>query len=190
MAQERVHSFDRLRVLATIGVVVLHGGAGVIGPRAGEQTAFFSDVDAANVYDSVGRLAVSCFFMISAPLLLAPERSFVLLNLADRALFGLGLLLRHHAPRVPAVVPAGVALVGFVWVVLAVWRQHAVRAVGYDDPNLLVLVLNVVRTEGPTGRLYQDPPVIGIPVAVVVTLVVSFAIAWLMDRVEPLRSIW
>ncbi|KQO38178.1 MULTISPECIES: acyltransferase [unclassified Aeromicrobium] len=360
MAQGRVHSFDRLRVLATVGVVLLHGGAGVIGPRLGEQTAFLSDVNAANVYDSAGRFAVNCFFMISAALLLVPERSFdlvrqtrkvavplltwslvyvgfavwasrtgdaelingsagepdpsapvqivrdalggpvayhlwfvyVLVGLylltpllrpiaarpaAERrpllvyavalilgiellqrflpllwsgtptvyggfidvvptgyvGVFLLGFLLYHHAPRVPAVVPAGVALVGFVWVVLAVWRQQAEPEPslwGYDNLNLPVLlfsagvftfmtrpstrtrpaprwigifsavsyriylvhalVLHLVRTEGPTGRLYQDSPVIGIPVAVVITLVVSFAIAWLMDRVKPLRSIW
>lgn len=78
------HSFDRLRVLATGGVVLLHGGAGVIGPRLGEPSAFFLDVNAANVYDSAGRFAVDCFFMISAALLLAPERSFALVRQTRR----------------------------------------------------------------------------------------------------------
>jgi peptidoglycan/LPS O-acetylase OafA/YrhL len=52
------------------------------------------------------------------------------------------------------------------------------------------LVLHLVRTEGPTGRLYDTSPALGIPVAVVVTLLVSFAVAWLMDRVRPLRTVW
>jgi surface polysaccharide O-acyltransferase-like enzyme len=360
MAEGRVHSFDRLRVLATIGVVLLHGGAGIIGPRLGEQTGFLTGLNAANVYDSAGRFAVNCFFMISAALLLAPERSFdvvrqtrkvamplvvwsavyvafnVWLSRTDRPLmvngsigdpdpsaplgivrdalsgpvayhlwfvyvlvglylvtpllrpiaarpleerrrllvyataiilgvqlydrllpriwsdapevyggfldvvpagyvgvFLLGFLLFHHPPRVPAVVPVAVAAAGFAWIVVAIWlqqREPEPSVWAYDNLNLPVLlfsagvfalvtrpatrtrpsprwvgafsgvsyrvylvhalVLHLVRTEGPTGRLYDTSPALGIPVAVVVTLLVSFAVAWLMDRVRPLRTVW
>ncbi|GAA0189188.1 acyltransferase family protein [Cytobacillus oceanisediminis] len=360
MPAERVHAFDRLRVMATVGVVLLHGGAGIVGARRGEQTGFFTSLNAANVYDSAGRFAVGCFFMISAALLLAPERPFdvvrqtrkvlvplvvwsfvyiayavwtstsgrstpvngsigdpdvaapvqilrdalaapvayhlwfvyVLVGLylvvpllrpltarptAERrglllygvsillglellarfvpqvwpgtprlyvsfldvfpsgfvGVFLLGFLLYHHPPRVPAAVPALVATGGFAWIVVAVWRQQSAEVPSlwaYENLNLPVLlfsagvftfvtrpaarlrpatravgvvsalsyriylvhalVLHVVRTEGPTGDLYQDSPVVGIPVAVAVTLVVSFAIAWLLGRVRPLRSVW
>ncbi len=354
-----MHSFDRLRVLATVGVVLVHGGAGILGARLGEQTGFLTGLNAANVYDAAGRFAVDGFFMISAALLLAPERSFdvvrqtrkvavplvvwsavyvafaVWLSRSDRPLvngsigdpdpsapigivrdalsgpvayhlwfvyvlvglylltpllrpitarpsrerrrllvyattiilgvqlydrllpriwsdapkihggfldvvpagyvgvFLLGFLLFHHPPRVPAVVPAAVAAVGFAWIVVAVWlqqREPEPSIWAYDNLNLPVLlfsagvftlltrpsartrpsprwvgtlsgvsyrvylvhalVLHLVRTEGPTGRLYDTSPALGIPVAVVVTLLVSFAVAWSMDRVRPLRHVW
>lgn len=359
MAGGREHSFDRLRVLATVGVVLLHGGAGVVGPRLGEQTGFLTGLNAANVYDAAGRFAVGCFFMVSGALLLAPDRSFELvrqtrrvvvplvvwsavyvgfavwLSRTDRPLvsgsvgdpdlaapvevlrdavsgpvayhlwfvyvlvglyllvpllrpatarppderrpllvyavalllglelvqrllprlwdgapdlhggflgvfpsgylgvFLLGFLLFHHPPRVPAVVPAVVAVAGFAWIVLAVWRQQSAAEPSlwaYDDLNLPVLmlaagvfalvtrpgarsrpsghlvglastlsfrvyllhalVLHLVRTEGPTGDLYGSSPVVGIPVAVLVTLVVCFGLAWAMEQVRPLRRVW
>jgi surface polysaccharide O-acyltransferase-like enzyme len=360
MAEGRVHSFDRLRVLATVGVVLLHGGAGIIGPRLGEQTGFLTGLNAANVYDSAGRFAVNCFFMISAALLLAPERSFhvlrqtrkvavplvvwsvvyvgfnVWLSRTGRPLmvngsigdpdvsaplgivrdalsgpvayhlwfvyvlvglylitpllrpiaarpaeerrrllvyatavilgvqlyqrlvprlwadapevyggfldvlptgfvgvFLLGFLLFHHPPRVPAPLLALVAAVGSAWVVVAVWlqqREPEPSIWAYDNLNLPVLlfsagvfalvtrpatrtrpsprwvgvfsgvsyrvylvhalVLHLVRTQGPTGDLYAATPVVGIPVAVALTLVISLAVAWLMERVRPLRTTW
>ena len=147
--------------------------------------------------------------------------------------FLLGFLLFHHPPRVPAVVPAVLAVVGFAWTVLAVWRQQAEPDPdfwAYSNLNLPVLlfaggvfalltrpaaryrpsgvavpvlsalsfrvylvhalVLHLFRSHGPTGDLYATTPAVGIPVAVVLTLVVSFALAWSMEQVRPLRRVW
>lgn len=359
MAAERVYAFDRLRVLATIGVVLLHGGAGIIGPRLGTDTGFWTSLNAANAYDAAGRFAVNCFFMISAALLLVPDRSFdvvrqtrkvavpllfwsvvyvvadaimvsrdvpaisgsvgdpnllapvqivrdavsapvayhlwfvyvlvgiylvipllrpitalperrrrdlllyavglwlvvdVLLRFLPRlyegtptlygpatvplftgylAVFLLGFLLFHHAPRVPSLVLVAVILASFAWIVVAVWRQQgapepdlwaynnlnppvlllssavfllvtrpSVRtkasprwvltfsAISYRVYLVHALVLHLFRQLGPTGELYSSSPVIGVPVVVVLTILVSCAIAWLLEQVKPLRSVW
>lgn len=359
MSDGRVHAFDRLRVLATIGVVLLHGGAGIVGPRLGTDTGFWSSLNAANAYDAAGRFAVNCFFMISAALLLVPERSFdvvrqtrkiavpllfwsVVYVLADAvmvsrdvpaisgsvgdpnlfapvqivrdaisapvayhlwfvyvlvgiylvvplvrpitaleparrrslllyaiglwlvidvlarflprlwdgaptvygpavgplvtgylAVFLLGFLLFHHAPRVPSVALVAVIIASFAWIVVAVWRQQGTAEPdlwAYNNLNppvlllssavfLLVtrpsartrpsprwvgtfsalsyrvylvhaLVLHLFRQLGPTGELYSDQPVVGVPLVVALTLVVSVAVAWALERVRPMRSVW
>ena len=72
----RWHNFDRLRVLATVGVISLHCGLLITTVLATERPDIVSAFNVGNAADSVGRFAVNCFFMISGALLLAPERSF------------------------------------------------------------------------------------------------------------------
>lgn len=73
---ERVYYFDYLRVWATVGVVTLHSAWLIILARQDPRTDVISQFNVANIYDSLGRFAVSCFFMISGALLLAPEHRF------------------------------------------------------------------------------------------------------------------
>lgn len=355
----RIDAFDRLRLLAAGGVITLHTSAAAVNAGVGTQTGFWTDLNAANAYDALGRFAVPCFLMISAALLLDPSRPFdlrrhvaklvvplvtwtvvyVLANAwfastgratingsAERpdlhapveivrdALAGpvayhlwfvyvlvalylvtpllrpvtalapqerhrvllyvvglwlvvdvlrrflaivwsrsptvfepslvvlpagflgvylLGFLLFHHPPRVHPLVWAVTAPAAFSWIVVAVWRQQSqpvpdlwayerlnlpvllyatavfllatrpgararptrrwVRtfsSVSYRIFLLHVLVLHLVKRVGPIGDLYRDLPVVGIPMVVITTFGVSFAVAWVMHRVTPLRSVW
>lgn len=72
----RVFYFDYLRVWATIGVVVLHAAVLVFVTERKGEVDFASQFNVGNAYDSLGRFGVSCFFMISGALLLAPHHRF------------------------------------------------------------------------------------------------------------------
>lgn len=351
-------AFDHLRVWATVGVVLLHGGAGILGARLGQESGFWSDANVANLYDALGRFAVNCFFMVSGALLLGPERGFLLVRqlrrvlvplavwslvyvLADAALaargqpvvrgsvgepdllapvqlardalsgavayhlwfvyvlvglylvtplvrpvtalaephrrclllyalglwlvldvgvrfgeqmwdgfpdlyssalpdlptgylglFLLGFVLHRYRPPGGPVLHGLLATVGLTWIVLAVWRQLSQETPdlwAYDNlqpPVLLfsvgvfllatglldgsarvptavasvshlsfriylvhALVLHLLRTFGPTADLHSGAPAAGIPVVVALTLVLSYGVAWLVERVRPLRTI-
>jgi len=75
-APERVYYFDYLRVWATVGVITLHSAWLIIVARQDPKIDVVSQFNVANVYDSLGRFAVSCFFMISGALLLSPDHRF------------------------------------------------------------------------------------------------------------------
>lgn len=72
----RVYYFDYLRVIATVGVVTLHSAWLVILARQDPRIDMISQFNVANIYDGLGRFAVSCFFMISGALLLSPDHRF------------------------------------------------------------------------------------------------------------------
>lgn len=76
MKSDRVFYFDHLRVWATVGVVVLHSSSSIVLANRGKDIDLVSQFNVANAYDSLGRFAVDCFFMISGALLLAPEHTF------------------------------------------------------------------------------------------------------------------
>jgi surface polysaccharide O-acyltransferase-like enzyme len=88
--------------------------------------------------------------------------------LFSAAVFVLGLRLLERPGRV-----AGVGL--FSTLSYRIYLVHA-------------LVLHGWRSFGPTGELYRSDPLLGIPVVVALTLAVSFAIAWLLEQVRPLRQ--
>ncbi|MCW2752454.1 MAG: Surface polysaccharide O-acyltransferase, integral rane enzyme, partial [Aeromicrobium sp.] len=75
-APVRVYYFDYLRVWATVGVVTLHSAWLIILARQDPKIHVISQFNVANIYDSMGRFAVSCFFMISGALLLDPGHRF------------------------------------------------------------------------------------------------------------------
>ncbi|MCW2799166.1 MAG: hypothetical protein JWQ70_638, partial [Aeromicrobium sp.] len=75
-APVRVYYFDYLRVWATVGVVTLHSAWLIILARQDPKIDVISHFNVANIYDSMGRFAVSCFFMISGALLLDPGHRF------------------------------------------------------------------------------------------------------------------
>lgn len=84
MRGERVLYFDVLRVIAIIGVVVLHTAA---------QQWYFADPSTVgwqtlNAYDSVVRFCVPIFFMISGALFLDPARDITI-----------GSIFRRNLPR-------------------------------------------------------------------------------------------
>lgn len=72
----RVYYFDYLRVFATAGVVILHAGSVILTRNNGGDVDFLSRFNIGNAYNSLGRFAVNCFFMISGALLLAPLHKF------------------------------------------------------------------------------------------------------------------
>lgn len=72
----RVYYFDYLRVWATVGVVVLHSAALIVTVNRQHDVDLFSKFTVGDIYDSLGRFGVSCFFMISGALLLAPNHRF------------------------------------------------------------------------------------------------------------------
>lgn len=86
---ERVYYFDYLRVWATAGVVLLHSAWLIILARKTPSVDLVSQFNVANIYDSLGRFAVSCFFMISGALLLSPEHRFRLRKQTLRVLIPL-----------------------------------------------------------------------------------------------------
>lgn len=53
---------------------------------------------------------------------------------------------------------------------------------------LYALVLHCVRTLSPLSDWYRDQPVFGIPTVAITTIVLTFAIAWAIDLVKPLRA--
>lgn len=75
-APTRVYYFDYLRMWATIGVICVHAGAGIINNNPHQHAGFLSDYNAGNAYDAFGRFGVGCFFMISGALLLDPRHRF------------------------------------------------------------------------------------------------------------------
>lgn len=74
----RRYELDHLRVLATLGVIMLHTGAAVVVTHRNSTPDLFSSFNVGNLADSGGRFAVNCFFMASGALLLDPVRRFVL----------------------------------------------------------------------------------------------------------------
>jgi surface polysaccharide O-acyltransferase-like enzyme len=347
---DRVHAFDALRAVATVGVVALHGGASIV-TRNLDETSSWTDFTTGNAFDSAGRFAVNCFFMISGALLLAPEHSFRLVKqvrrvvvpllgwsvvyiladawLASRGrgvvggsvgepdlhapvqlvrdamaapvayhlwfvyvlvglylvtpllrpltrladperrqlllyamglwvvvdvglrfgphlwdrfprvyagalpdlplgylgLFLLGFVLHRYPPPGPTVLYGLLAVAGYAWIVLGASEDRSLWTYNNLQPPVLLfsaavfvlglrllerpgrlagvglfsalsyriylvhaLVLHGLRSFGPTGELYRSDPLVGIPVVVVLTLVVSFAIAWLLEQVRPLRQ--
>jgi surface polysaccharide O-acyltransferase-like enzyme len=74
----RRHELDHLRVLATLGVVLLHAGAAVVVAWRSSEPDLFSNFNVGNLADAGGRFAVNCFIMTSGALLLDPVRRFVL----------------------------------------------------------------------------------------------------------------
>lgn len=89
IAPARVYYFDYLRVFATAGVVLLHSAWLVILARQDPKIDLISQFNVANAYDSLGRFAVSCFFMISGALLLSPHHRFRLRKQTLRVLMPL-----------------------------------------------------------------------------------------------------
>ncbi len=75
---ERHYELDHLRVLATLGVILLHVGAIVVVVWRNSTPDLISNFNIGNVANSAGRFAVNCFFMTSGALLLDPVRRFVL----------------------------------------------------------------------------------------------------------------
>jgi surface polysaccharide O-acyltransferase-like enzyme len=75
-SRERVYYFDYLRMWAACGVVLLHASSAVFAHYAKPSADLFSKFVVADFGDAAGRFGVSCFFMVSGALLLAPERSF------------------------------------------------------------------------------------------------------------------
>lgn len=76
--RERRYELDHLRVLATLGVILLHTGAIVVIARRDSAPDLLSVFNVGNAADSLGRFAVNCFFMVSGALLLDPARRFAL----------------------------------------------------------------------------------------------------------------
>lgn len=74
----RRYELDHLRVLSTLGVILLHTGAIVVVAQRNSLPDFASAFNVGNLADSAGRFAVNCFFMTSGALLLDPVRRFVL----------------------------------------------------------------------------------------------------------------
>ncbi|GAA3546936.1 hypothetical protein AFL01nite_28700 [Aeromicrobium flavum] len=74
----RRHELDHLRVVATLGVILLHTGAAVAVAWKASDPDLFSNFNVGNLADAGGRFAVNCFFMTSGALLLDPVRRFVL----------------------------------------------------------------------------------------------------------------
>lgn len=74
----RRHELDHLRVLSTLGVILLHTGALVVVAQRDSAPDLVSAFNVGNLADSAGRFAVNCFFMTSGALLLDPVRRFVL----------------------------------------------------------------------------------------------------------------
>lgn len=50
------------------------------------------------------------------------------------------------------------------------------------------LILHGLRTLSPLHDWYRDQPIVSIPVIAVLTFAASFAIAWLIDQIKPIRS--
>ncbi len=74
----RRHELDHLRVLAMLGIILLHTGAVVVVAWRGSHPDLLSKFNVGNLADAGGRFAVNCFFMASGALLLDPIRRFVL----------------------------------------------------------------------------------------------------------------
>ncbi len=77
-ARTRRYELDHLRVLATLGVILLHVAAIVVVWWDDTRPDLISQFNLGNAANTAGRFAVNCFFMTSGALLLDPVRRFVL----------------------------------------------------------------------------------------------------------------
>ncbi len=73
---ERIYYFDYLRVVASVGVIVLHTAALILNARRKLDVDLVSMFNVANGYDSLMRFPVNCFLMIAGVLMFAPQRRF------------------------------------------------------------------------------------------------------------------
>ncbi len=81
--EKRVYYFDRLRILSTVAVVLIH----VCAPelfRSGIATPVW---EMCNIFDSFSRFAVPLFIMLSGAIFLNPERKVELKTLYSKNLF-------------------------------------------------------------------------------------------------------
>lgn len=78
VTRTRRHELDHLRVLATLGVILLHVAAIVVVAFKDTRPDLLSQFNLGNLANTGGRFAVNCFFMTSGALLLDPVRRFVL----------------------------------------------------------------------------------------------------------------
>lgn len=74
----RKYELDHLRVVATAGVILLHTGAFAVVFYRDSAPDLWSNFNAGNLAESLGRFAVNGFFMASGALLLDTSRRFVL----------------------------------------------------------------------------------------------------------------
>lgn len=81
----RIAYFEYLRTYATVGVVLLHASSLLLSKvYSHEVSPFWSEATVVSAYETAGRFAVNCFFMISGALLLDPSRRFRLGRQASR----------------------------------------------------------------------------------------------------------
>lgn len=73
-SKSRIYSFDVMRIVAVLSVVLIHAADGFLNPAYNDTAGFM----AANFFDSIARLAVPIFLMISGALMLDEDKDITL----------------------------------------------------------------------------------------------------------------
>ncbi len=87
-SKSRIYSFDVMRIVAVLSVVLIHAADGFLNPAYNDTAGFM----AANFFDSIARLAVPIFLMISGALMLDEDKDITLKKML-RSTWNLFLLL-------------------------------------------------------------------------------------------------